>query len=197
MPKLTPEVYAERRQHILDAAKLCFARKGFHGSSMTDLMEEANVSAGSIYVYFASKAEIINAITDINLGRLTTALATIIEAKHQPSFADVMLEIVRLDDAIATGPTRGIAFDVWGEGVRQDDIGEVLSKHLANLRELFVRVAERAISTGELPRSANAREVGAVLLSLVIFGYYGQRLTLGGITPESYVDGLLSMLGSD
>ncbi len=35
----------------------CFARNGFAGTSMADIISEADSSAGSVYSNFASKAE--------------------------------------------------------------------------------------------------------------------------------------------
>jgi len=55
MPKLKPEVQTARREHILDAAETCFARAGFHRTTMHDICKEASVSPGALYVYFDSK----------------------------------------------------------------------------------------------------------------------------------------------
>ena len=59
MPKLKPDVQRARREHILDAAERCFARNGFHRSSIHDICKEAGVSPGALYVYFDSKEALI------------------------------------------------------------------------------------------------------------------------------------------
>ncbi len=59
MPKLKPETQQARRDEILDAAELCFARNGFHRTTMQDICKEANVSPGALYVYFESKEVLI------------------------------------------------------------------------------------------------------------------------------------------
>ena len=64
MPKLKPSTQAARREHILDAAERCFARAGFHRTTMQDICKEAQVSAGALYVYFASKEELIAGISE-------------------------------------------------------------------------------------------------------------------------------------
>ena len=43
MPKLKPSTQAARREHILDAAERCFARSGFHRTTMQDICREANI----------------------------------------------------------------------------------------------------------------------------------------------------------
>jgi AcrR family transcriptional regulator len=64
VPKVTEEHLRARKQHIVDAAFLCFARKGFHQSTMQDICKEAGLSAGAVYRYLASKEEIIQSAFD-------------------------------------------------------------------------------------------------------------------------------------
>ena len=45
----------ERRQGILEAAARVFARKGFEKATTREIAQEADVSEGTIYNYFASK----------------------------------------------------------------------------------------------------------------------------------------------
>lgn len=59
-----PVLAERRRRQILDAAMACFRRRGFHQTSMQEICAEAHLSAGALYRYFASKAEIISAIAE-------------------------------------------------------------------------------------------------------------------------------------
>jgi AcrR family transcriptional regulator len=47
-----------RRQEIADAAKKVFTRKGFKGATMEDIAGEAELSPGTLYLYFRSKDEL-------------------------------------------------------------------------------------------------------------------------------------------
>ena len=47
-----------RRQQILSAAKLLFANRGFHHTTMEDIAKEAELSPGTLYLYFKSKDEL-------------------------------------------------------------------------------------------------------------------------------------------
>jgi AcrR family transcriptional regulator len=62
MPRLTPTTRAARRQEILDAARRCFARRGFSATTIADLCEESGISAGGIYTHFENKHAIAKAI---------------------------------------------------------------------------------------------------------------------------------------
>ena len=63
MPKLKPDTQRARREHILDAAEQCFARAGFHATTMQDICREAGISAGALYLYFNSKEALIEGIS--------------------------------------------------------------------------------------------------------------------------------------
>jgi AcrR family transcriptional regulator len=80
VPKLKPETIAQRRDHILDAAEACFARHGFHSTSMQMICRGAAVSAGALYVYFPSKEALIAGICERDrarfLERFSEAAAT-------------------------------------------------------------------------------------------------------------------------
>ena len=191
MPKLRDETYAARRRHILDAARACFARKGFHAASMLDLQAEAGVSAGAIYVYFKGKHDIVLAIAEENIERLSAVLDAALEAEDGDTLGDTLRAVVRQMDRIARGPYGGAGFDIWAEAGRDKAIGRIVRQRQKALVERFTEVARRAIASGELPAKASPDEVGAALFGACVLGYYTQRLTLGGPGPEAYVDGLL------
>jgi len=50
---------AARRNQILDAATNVFAEKGFHRATIKDIAKTAGIADGTIYTYFASKADLL------------------------------------------------------------------------------------------------------------------------------------------
>lgn len=50
----------DKRKAILNAALLLISKNGFHGTAMSKVAKEANVSVGIIYHYFQSKDELID-----------------------------------------------------------------------------------------------------------------------------------------
>jgi AcrR family transcriptional regulator len=53
---------ARKRRQIIDGARRMFLAKGFDATSMSDIAEEAGVSKGTLYVYFASKEDLFAAL---------------------------------------------------------------------------------------------------------------------------------------
>lgn len=54
-----PEI---RRQEIVDTAKNLFLRKGYEQSTMQDVMKQLEIAKGTIYHYFKSKEELLEAV---------------------------------------------------------------------------------------------------------------------------------------
>jgi AcrR family transcriptional regulator len=64
VPKITAAHEQQRRAQILSAAMACFARQGYHATSMDDVVRESGLSVGAIYSYFASKEDLFLALSD-------------------------------------------------------------------------------------------------------------------------------------
>ena len=64
MPKISEAKRETRRQEILDAALRCFSRDGFHNTTTADIVRESGVSQGTLYLYFATKEDIVVALAD-------------------------------------------------------------------------------------------------------------------------------------
>ena len=61
--KWTPERRRQlTRDSLLDAAKVVFARRGFHGASLEEIAETAGFTRGAIYKNFADKEELFLAV---------------------------------------------------------------------------------------------------------------------------------------
>jgi AcrR family transcriptional regulator len=54
----------ERRAHILDCALGVFAHKGYHSSSVSDIIKKAGVARGTFYLYFKSKRAVFDELLD-------------------------------------------------------------------------------------------------------------------------------------
>jgi AcrR family transcriptional regulator len=62
VPKIAEEARAARRDQIIAAAAECFARSGYHVTTMADIAEAAGVSKGTPYLYFPSKEALFIAL---------------------------------------------------------------------------------------------------------------------------------------
>lgn len=90
MPKLKPDTQRQRRENILDAAHSCFARGGFHATTMQDICKEAGVSPGALYVYFDSKEALIAGLCERDRAEFAERFANLSTA---PDFLEALTAI--------------------------------------------------------------------------------------------------------
>ncbi|HEV2256955.1 MAG TPA: TetR/AcrR family transcriptional regulator [Streptosporangiaceae bacterium] len=62
MPKIADEARTARRDQIIAAAAECFARAGYHTTTMADVAMAAGVSKGTPYLYFPGKEALFIAL---------------------------------------------------------------------------------------------------------------------------------------
>jgi len=62
VPKIAERARAARREQIIAAGLACFARAGYHTTTMADIAAQAGVSKGTPYLYFAGKEALFLAL---------------------------------------------------------------------------------------------------------------------------------------
>jgi AcrR family transcriptional regulator len=67
----------DKRRTILDAAAAEFAEHGFEGASFNRIIEQAGISKGAMYYYFADKADAYGAVIDDVLARMMEIVESI------------------------------------------------------------------------------------------------------------------------
>ncbi|MEU4428076.1 TetR/AcrR family transcriptional regulator [Actinoplanes sp. NPDC024001] len=196
MPRVSEAHLAARRQQILDAAALCFARNGFHQTSMQDVIKEAGLSVGAFYRYFKSKNELITAIAGTKIGEVTSALDELMARDPMPPIPVILDHILEIIETyMVEGGTVRIAVQVWGEAVHDAEVAAVVAEIYGRVRSRAVAMAEGARASGQLPADADPQGVGAALFGL-IQGYILQRVLVGEVDRERYVAGIRALLSA-
>lgn len=120
-----------QRTRILDAARTCFAERGFHAASIAAIAEAAGMSQGLIYRYFTNKAAIVHAIVDEQRQGRGEALAGIASCRH--ALVDVVMG--KLERWRERGGTFDREFDpilfleITTEATRDPEVAAVLSEN--------------------------------------------------------------------
>ena len=73
-----------KREKIINAAAKFFGEKGYHNTTTSEIAEAAGVAAGTIYIYFTSKEELIVAVFEEFLGRHMERLQAGVESVDGP-----------------------------------------------------------------------------------------------------------------
>jgi len=172
-----------RRQHVLSAARTCFARWGFHSASMHQICGEAQMSPGALYRYFPSKESIIEAIAEEERYHAASCMQAVFEEGHIiDRFVAVGMDYLRHTRDPATG---GLMAEIWSESIRNTAVGrrfdEIERVVQAAFREALLNAQER----GEI---AHDIDIDAVMTMLFAMGD-GLVLRLQ-LEPETDVDSL-------
>jgi AcrR family transcriptional regulator len=75
------EARAARREVILDAARRVFATRGFRGTTIADIAEEAKIALGTIYLYFPSKEDVFAALSERFSAMIVNAITDVPQAR--------------------------------------------------------------------------------------------------------------------
>ena len=134
----------DRRTQILDAALVCFAKRGFHQASMHDISAEAGISVGLIYRYFENKDAVISAMADRHKKEIHEVLE---RAKQAPTLLE-SLEILFTAHCCEDAPQVVSAFvvDLYAEASRNqhvaDLVRDVLQTAMDGVTDLIARSPE-------------------------------------------------------
>ena len=94
-----------KKQKIIEAGTRLIVQKGIEKTSLADIAEEAGISKGSLYYYYASKNELIFDITEAHINQISENLFTIIEESKGNTSWQELLKI--LFERILDADTRG------------------------------------------------------------------------------------------
>ena len=136
----------DRQTQILDAALVCFAKRGFHQASMHDISAEAGISVGLIYRYFENKDAVISAMADRHKKEIHKVLE---RAQQAPTLLE-SLEILFTAHCCEDAPQVVSAFvvDLYAEASRNprvaDLVRDVLQTWMDGVTDLIARSPEGA-----------------------------------------------------
>ena len=95
-----------RRQQIMVAAKRVFSEKGFNKATMEDIAQEAELSPGTLYLYFKNKEELYASLSLRILQYLLLRVEHVIEEKEAGTedknklLMDAMYDVYEFDPLI-------------------------------------------------------------------------------------------------
>jgi AcrR family transcriptional regulator len=175
MPKVTEEYTLARRQQIIDAAYRCFARKGFHQTTMREIYEEAELSPGAVYHYFEGKHEIIAASFDFDYQRSVDLFEAAAGSDDAFTLLNNLIAFLfnGLKEATALGATR-VNIQGWGEAVVNPSLRGTVERFLNTYRDLTTKIIQSAQAKGQLDSALDPTSFSNALLSL----YFGLELQL-------------------
>lgn len=166
MPKVTEEYLKSRRQHILDAAIACFAREGFHQTTMEEIGAEAGLSPGVAYRYFENKDDIIVATVQSGVERSEDYYEQFSEEE------DIRVVLERMiDDSYGRfeRPGRDVYYKVriqlYAETLRNAEVARRAAKLRSDAQEKLAAIISRGQDSGQINPALDSRAVAGTIMS--------------------------------
>jgi AcrR family transcriptional regulator len=171
----------DKRRQLLGAAVRVFARKGYHGSRVGDIAEEAGVAYGLLYHYFQSKEEVLQTIFRENWGVLLERFRAVEDAQEAADeklagIAKILLRTWRNDPDLVTVMVREVARS------------RHLQEQVDEVREAFA-IVQRIVEQGQREGRFRA-DVDPGFASWLVYGGLEEILTgwVLGQLPDGEAD---------
>ena len=202
MPRVTQSHRDRQTARILAAAQLCFARRGFDGASMDEIVAKAGMSSSTVYRYFPEgKSSLVRTVIGRVMDPVVDWIAGLAEVDELPSFEDVFVTAVERswvfgrpflgeadaspeaessESAAATAAPDPIDLmvGVWAELARQPDLREVYADGYIRVRGEIARVVRQWQGRGVIAGGIDPDEAAAVIHNAAV-GLIIQRTVTG------------------
>jgi len=192
VPKLAPETQQARREHILTSAERCFIEKGFHSTTMTDICQEAAVSPGAFYIYFASKEDLIAGLCEREKERFTAELADISGSLDILSALQILAEKYCCDEPIEKVR---LHIEIAAEAVRNAKINQTVRETDRIVRRGLTALIEREIIRGKIAPQLPPKTIVRAMVALGD-GLFLKRAVDPDFDPRRIIPAVMTMISA-
>ena len=144
-----PDVSAERRAQIIEAALACFTRKGYNNTTMDDIVAESGLSKGSLYWYFKSKDDLFaeavwSIFADIGEELMAAVVAGTTASDQLRGMAQVTAGFSKVFEGYF-----GLILEFWSSSPNRKEAGTLWMEMLEQYKDIVVAIVEAGVSSGE------------------------------------------------
>lgn len=197
MPRVTQGYRDRQRARILEAAQTCFARRGFHATSMDEIIAEAGMSSSTVYRYFPEgKQSLIRAVVDGWIDPVLEELRALSRAERAPSVEEFFIDMVQRawgakgigSDADVADPVEGrghvgLFLDIWAENARHPDLSDLSARKYMSVRLEITDLVRRWQREGRVTDRIEAQEA-ATLIHNASLGLIAEEVVMGDASVE-------------
>lgn len=200
----------QRRNTIIDAAENVIFAKGLDQATMEEIAEEAELSKGTLYLYFKNKNELYMAITQRGSDILNSRFARIFNSNHTG------LELIRLMgetylDFVKNHPDYFNAFLYYeslkdAEALESSEMAKGCEENRNEAMNYMIRCLQIGMQDGTIDNSYDPRELAILIwastrgITMVNHmkqsGHYFQMLDDMEIDTDSLFQNFLNLIGS-
>jgi AcrR family transcriptional regulator len=179
-------------ESILDTAEEVLRRFGPAKTTVVDVARALEVSHGSVYRHFPSKAALRDAVTQRWLDRISAPLEQVVTSAGEPT--ERLRTWVRLLAATKQGIAREDPelFATFRQITGQ--AGEVVDAHVGHLAAQLARIIDDGVTTGDFAAADSASAGLAVLQATAVFHHPAHADEWGQPGLDTMLEAVLDLL---
>ncbi len=184
----------ETRRTILDAANLVFARRGYGGASVDEILAEADVSKGAFYHHFQGKEALFQVLLADRARQCTERMAEAITPGA--SVSQAVHDMLSAGWAFLTADPvwAGIQMEFWVHATREQWAQQAMAESLQQCQRFLSNAIGGAQKVGRISSELNP-EVAARLVLALSDGIMVQwQIQPGDIDPRELVSPMADMI---
>jgi AcrR family transcriptional regulator len=149
MPPET-DLSTERKQQIYQAALSCFGRKGFHKTTMDDIVAESGLSKGALYWYFTSKKDLFLSLFEDSMRKFDETWA-IVTSSESGSATDKLRAVISLfhTELEELVPFIGILMEAWVLTRHDEEVETLARRYYRSYTDSLTAIIAEGIASGE------------------------------------------------
>ncbi len=152
------------REKILQSALACFANKGYHKTTMDDIVAQSGLSKGALYWHFKNKQDLFFSLIEWFMLEFSEEIFH--AWTDDMSAADKIraMTIASVEGSEQLVPFFKVLLDFWAQTTEDEQLLHIFDNTLAEFQNQVSAIIEQGIANGEF------RPVNASHLSLALFG---------------------------
>ena len=166
--QMNPQRRGEKtRSRILEAAKECFAQRGYDGTGVAEICRHAGVTKGAFYHHFPSKQALFLELLNLWLAELDAQLATVHTKADTAS--EALLQMAEMAHPVFQMPSRQlpISLEFWTKAAHDPTVQQATIAPYRRYRDFFSAIIEAGITEGTL-RPVDPEMAAQVIVSLAV-----------------------------
>lgn len=168
----------QTREKVVERAAQLFSRKGYFGSSLSDLAQETGLGKSGLYNHFASKDELALAAFDYSVGEVSRRIATALEGKNNA--VERLRALITVFQNLIEDPFLEGGCPILNTAVESDDAHPALRDRtrlaVDDWQKLLIKIVRRGIENKELRPDTDPVTFATVFISTLEGGIMLSKL---------------------
>jgi TetR/AcrR family transcriptional repressor of nem operon len=180
----------------LKKAMLLFWKKGFHNTSIHDLVQALGINRGSLYSSFGGKRKLFNQALELYLSSGSKGMDfLIVEQQEVKAALRKVFENIINDDCNDEDRKGCFAVNTATEMLPADSqILEVLALNKLNMEAHFLKFLEKGVLAGQISNDKDIKTISTLLYTLMSGLRVNGKITSNPAQCLASVDAVLSLL---